>query len=368
MRPEKTNPLRDECLAAESQQGADDALALPSRLERYSIAHRRALHMSDYAASQNELKTARHLKECGHWLLFKDYFTVGKVKLSKANFCNKHLLCPLCAIRRGAKYLQAYHQRLQVIQQEHPTIKAYMVTVTVKDGADLKERFQHLRTAMRSMTQARRDHLKAPSKNRHVEAAKALGGVHSIEFKRGKNSGLWHPHAHMVWLCYEQPDAAKLSQEWKHWTGDSFIVDVRPFHNQKDVIRGFLEVFKYALKFSDMSLPDNWEAAHALQSRRLVDNFGLFRGVKVPESMTDEGLDDLPYIELIYEFTRAGYSLRYRDKMDVVTGEVDLDGHPLEGYRSALVSVSKEETRKFYYQELTNHVNAHLKRIRFSRS
>lgn len=39
-------------------------------------------------------------------------------------------------------------------------------------------------------------------KNRpHVELVKALGGVFSIEVKRGKNSGLWHPHVHFVILC-----------------------------------------------------------------------------------------------------------------------------------------------------------------------
>jgi hypothetical protein len=324
MRPEIENPhIDDSSLAAESNVGADDALALPSRLQRYSTAHRRALLMSDYAAHHGNSKVAANLKSCGHWLLFRDYYTAGKVRLHSATFCNKHLLCPLCAIRRGAQYLKAYLQRLQIVQQEYPAIKAYMVTVTVKDGEDLKERFQHLRRAMQRMTQARRDHLSNSKKNRHVEAAKALGGVHSIEFKRGKNSGLWHPHAHMVWLCHEEPDAAKLAEEWKHWTGDSFIVDVRPFHDQQDVVSGFLEVFKYALKFSDMPLADNWDAAQVLQTRRLVDSFGCLRGVEVPESMTDEALDDLPYVEMLYEYTRAGYSIRKLRGINLETGEAD---------------------------------------------
>src|SRR3546814_1097214 len=48
-----------------------------------------------------------------------------------------------------------------------------------------------------------------------------------------------------------------LSEQWKKITGDSFIVDVTPFHDQDDVITGFLEVFKYAVKFSDLPLADN---------------------------------------------------------------------------------------------------------------
>jgi len=311
------NPQSEEILADDSGLGADGAAALPVRLARYSRAHQRALRMSHYATSQGESKLAHKLQKCGDWLVFRHYHTVDKVRLHAADFCKKHLLCPLCAIRRGAKYLKAYMDRLEVVRIEQPNLKAYMVTVTVKDGADLQERFQHLRKAMRAMTQARRDYLSNPAKNRHVEAAKALGGVFSIEFKRGKNSGQWHPHAHMVWLCHEEPDQAKLSEEWHTWTRDSFIVDVRPFHDQQDVASGFAEVFKYALKFTELPLDDNWHAFETLSGRRLVDSFGLLRGVEVPENFADEPLDDLPYIELFYKFLpRSGYNLvKTRDEM-----------------------------------------------------
>lgn len=278
--------------------------------------------MSNYAAERGESQLSQKLQHCGHWLVFRHYYTVDKVRLHAADFCKKHLLCPLCAIRRGAKYLKAYMDKLAVVMGEHPGLKAYMVTVTVKDGADLGERFAHLRKAMKAMTQARRDHLKAPSKNRHVEFAKALGGVHSVEAKRGANSGLWHPHAHMVWLCYEEPDQDKLAQEWQGWTGDSFIVHVCPFHDQDDVASGFLEVFKYALKFSELPLADNWDAFETLSGKRLVDAFGVLRGVEVPEELTDEPLDGLPYIELFYQWLgRAGYSLSRTNTVSTVKGE-----------------------------------------------
>lgn len=158
----------------------------------------------------------------------------------------------------------------------------------VKDGPDLLERFKHLRTAMKAMMLARRRYLSISVMRLHVEAVKALGGVHSIEVKRGKGSGLWHSYAYAVWFCYEAPDPAKLAQEWKAWTGDSHIVDVRPFHDQDDITSGFLEVFKYALKFSEMPLADNWEAFRTLTRKRLVDSWGLLRGVVVPDDLADE--------------------------------------------------------------------------------
>ena len=263
--PTKKNPQSEGILADDSELGGGGIAALPDRVSRYGEAHRRALMMADYAIEHGDRPIAGKLKKCGDYLLFRHFFTVDKVKLAAASFCLKHLLCQLCAIRRGAKAMQAYMQRFETVLLEHPQIKAYMVTVTVKDGADLVERFNHLRAAMRRMTQARRDYLKAPDRRPHVEAAKALGGVHSIEGKRGKGSGLWHPHAHAVWLCYEAPDAAKLSQEWHAWTGDSYIVDVRPIREEGGIAHGFAEVFKYALIHVN-------KAGKPLQARKLCSS------------------------------------------------------------------------------------------------
>ena len=157
-----------------------------------------------------------------------------------------------------------------------------------------------MRKALKKYQEQRRNALKG---QRQVEYAKALGGVMSIEIKRGKNSGLWHPHVHMIWLCENVPIASQLSKEWLELTGDSYIVDVREFYGES-VVDGFLEVFKYALKFSDMELSDNWEAFQTLKAKRLVDNFGLFRGVQVPDDLTDDDIDD-EYILLLYRFIRG---------------------------------------------------------------
>jgi hypothetical protein len=172
---------------------------------------------------------------------------------------------------------------------------------------------------MKAMTQARRDYLKAPVQRQHVEFAKALGGVHSIEAKRGANSGQWHPHAHMIWLCHEAPSQALLAREWEAWTGDSFIVDVRPMDGAA-LVGAVIEVLKYALKFSELPLDDNWQAFRTLSGKRLIDSFGLLRGVDVPDDLTDEPLDDLPFLELVYQWLggRAGYSLAKASRCEFV--------------------------------------------------
>jgi hypothetical protein len=300
----KKNPQIDDSLAAESKLGADDAAVLPSRLDRYSKAHHRAVEMAHYARRNDECKIADKLERCGSYLLFRDYYTVGKIRLHAAQFCKKHLLCPLCAIRRGAKMVKSYMDRLQVILASESDLKPFMVTLTVKDGPDLGERFNHLFRAVHKLHKTR------TGKGQYSEACKAEGAVWSYEFKRGKNSGQWHPHVHAIWLCKTAPDHKALSEQWKRITGDSFIVDVRPFHDEEDVIGGFLEVFKYAVKFSDLPLEDNWEGFQQLGGKRLIASFGSFRGVDVPAELTDECLDDEPFIELLYRFAQGvGYSL-----------------------------------------------------------
>lgn len=305
----KGNPQSDEFLAEESQLGADDAAALPVRLARFSKAHHRAVEMGHYASMQGDVKISKKLNKCGEYLVFRDYYTIGKVRLHAAEFCKKHLICPLCAIRRGAKMVKAYIDRLSVIMVDNPNLKPYLVTLTVKDGSDLSERFAHLANSVKKLHKMR--HRGGGGFGEIGEAAKAAGAVWSYEFKRGKNSGLWHPHVHSVWLCEDKPDEMKLSNEWKNITGDSHIVNITPFHNQEDVIGGFLEVFKYAVKFSDLPLADNWHGYEVLSGKRLIASFGLFRGVVVPESLADEVLDDLPFIELFFRFHYGvGYSLQ----------------------------------------------------------
>lgn len=325
----KEDPLNEINLAGDSDQGAGIA-TLDNRLGRYAVAHRRALAMAHYLMTSDEIKHGNKLKyrklgaklqKCGDWLVFRHYYTADQVRLHKANFCKKHIVCPFCAIRRGAKYLKAYTQKLSCILAEKPTLKPYLVTFTVKDGPDLKERYNHLVKGIRTMMQARRSYISNPKKNKHCEAAKATAGVYSNEFKRGRNSGEWHPHSHMVWLCQESPDKFKLSEEWLKYTGDSFIVDVTPFYNEDDIVSGFCEVFKYAVKFSELPLPDNLHAFEVLGGKRLVGSFGDFRGVEVPENLEDEiREDDLPFIEMFYKFTTCGYSL-----VKAVEGDIQAD-------------------------------------------
>lgn len=300
---QKENP---EPVAADI--GVEGIEALPKRVDRYSKAKKSALDVAEYMhglPGQQGKVVAQRVTACGDYLLFRHFFTVDKVKLHAAQFCKAHLLCPLCAIRRGAKALAAYLARWEVIQQQRPNLRPYLVTLTVKDGPDLAERFKHLHKSQRELWM--RKHRGRGSVLDGVE-----GAVWSYEVKRGQGSGLWHPHLHMIALAESMPDAAQLAQEWHDITGDSFIVDVRPI-SQDDPVSGFIEVFKYAVKFSDQEPADTVHAWQTLRGKRLLASSGCFRGVDVPDDLTDDASDvaGLPYMDMLYRFTKAGgYSLQ----------------------------------------------------------
>lgn len=296
--PKNGEALSVESLGGESREGFKST-DLGGRLSRYGRARENALQFRDYLSKQGEDKLAEALGDCGNYATFRDYFTIGQTRLSKFCTCKKHLICPLCAIRRGAKSIRVYLARVEALMAADKLLRPYMVTLTVKNGPDLSERVGHLRNALRAY------HKRRKGQRQKGEVRKAHSAVWSYEVTNKGNG--WHPHVHAIWLCREAPDAFQLSEEWHALTGDSFIVDVSPI-SQEDPVSGFLEVFKYALKFADLADSDRLHAYRVLRGKRLQDSFGELRGLDVEPSDSDELLDDLPYIERFFVFRRGvGY-------------------------------------------------------------
>lgn len=278
------------------------------------------------------LRYANRLMGCGNYLLFKNYYSIGETKLAKVHSCQVHLLCPFCAAVRASKSSQRYQERVEHVLAQNKRLKPVFITLTVKNGADLSERMAHLKKAFKTLLDRRRDSLK--KKRGYVEFSKLEGAVYSYELTRNQKTKEWHPHLHMFALANEWIDRDALVNEWQAVTGDSHIVDVRRVKKDKELGYGkaFAEVFKYCLKFSDLSLGDTWEGFKALRGQRLTAAFGSLWGVKIPETAEDEQLtrDDLPYLELLYRFkNNAGYDLaatRHVDAQAAVTTEDGLHG------------------------------------------
>lgn len=335
--PERENP------AERQLDGVSGGIEeLPKRVDRYSKAKQSALDVAKYMASSTDHQAmASKVTGCGDYLLFRHYHTVDTVRLHAAQFCKKHLLCPLCAIRRGAKSLAAYLARWEAIRAEKTALRPFLVTLTVKDGEDLDERFRHLHASQRELW-------KRKQRGRGSVLDGVAGAVWSYEVKRGLGSGLWHPHLHMIALAESPPDAAELAREWKNITVDSHVVDVRPI-DQEDPVSGFIEVFKYAVKFSDQEPSDTVHAWQTLKGKRLLASSGIFRGVVVPDELTDDCSDlaGLPFMDMLYRHTRAGYTLQL-----VTPGQEPEKRLPRGGFSEArsTPSYTRDQFKKLYRQ------------------
>lgn len=309
--PETKNP--PPAGTGEGQKASDSG----KRLNRYgtarSVTNALLVTISDEELRRVGVTKPERIRHCGEWLRFRDYYTIGQHKLTAGNFCDKPLICGLCAILRGSRLLASYLARFQLVRAVEPRLRPVMVTLSVRNGDDLSARLAHLRASLKTI-HARRHRPNQPSVMHDV-----AGGVFSVEVvNTGKG---WHPHAHAIWMVDQAHPAVvdsrtwalqRLSPEWHQITGDSYIVDARPITPTDEAnpyAAGFCEVFKYAVKPAELGRDLLLEALPVLARQRLVGAFGCFYGIKEPTKLTDDldGLRGLPYFEYLYRFLHGRY-------------------------------------------------------------
>ena len=316
--PQKENPQLDS-FAGPSSQGSS---RFPDRISNLGDRRkdtRKFLHWLRHQDTTNRpdlAKAQAKLSSCGDWLAFNHYYTVDQIRLSACHTCDMPLLCSFCGSRRGSKYLQKYLERFKIVMAQKPHLKPVMLTLTTKNGEDLEERFTHFMKSLRKLLKKRRNAKKGVSR---TELEKAVGGVYSVE-TTNKGKG-WHVHMHAIVLLDDWIDREELSREWQAITRDgSKILDVRRLGKGSEIfdqegnitpklLEAFAEVFKYAVKFSDLDHSDRLHAWETMRGKRLVGSWGEFWGVEVPPGSLDDLLEDLPYMQLIYRFKRNAYNL-----------------------------------------------------------
>ena len=290
------------------------------RITRFSLLKHRAKLQENFLYSKVEfnqngqteksykaMKAASKLSGCGQFLLFRNYYTLDQVKLEKFHVCNQHLLCPMCAGIRAARSMNRYIQRIDVLMRQNPRLKPVLLTLTVKNGEDLQERFEHLTRSFRTLLQRYRDFKKKGWG--FNQFCKIDGGFYTTEYTYNEKTKQWHPHIHIFALINDWIDQEELAETWHDITHDSYIVDVRRVRKTKEhgYSKAVAEVCKYALKFSDLSLENTWEAFLVLKGKRLTGSFGSMHGIKIPDTATPDEMpkEELPYLAMLYHFVFA---------------------------------------------------------------
>jgi hypothetical protein len=118
-------------------------------------------------------------------------------------------------------------------------------------------------------------------------------------------------------------ESSDFYNEWSELLGYTANLDFRYLKSSDLIEKGntvaevkevlsqeLLEVFKYALKTTELENTDRYEAATILHRRRLVRAFGSMHGFEPPDEVTDDlsAFEDLPYLELVYHYINGAYS------------------------------------------------------------
>ena len=66
----------------------------------------------------------------------------------------------VCAGIRAARSMKRYLDRIHELMRDNPRLKPVLITLTVKNGEDLEERYNHLTSSFRTLLSRYRDYKK----------------------------------------------------------------------------------------------------------------------------------------------------------------------------------------------------------------
>ncbi|EKD25075.1 MAG: Replication protein [uncultured bacterium (gcode 4)] len=256
------------------------------------------------------------IRDCCNVLIFRDYAS-WEQKLYKSNFCKYDKFCLACATRRSIKMIQKFEA--WIVQYGLDTKNWYHISLTVKHNnrQSLDFLMDKLWRAKEKLAQRFRNSKRANHKTKSF-MNNFDGIVSSVEITYSQKSW-WHPHIHML-VCtdknihieYSQKlttySNRELQKEWYQITGDSYSVAMRKVEVNKDNYsrKGIGEVFKYAVKFSKLDIPQLSEVIEIqlIKKYRFFATYGIFRGWKIEKS---DIMNNDKFIEKTFEYYKDGF-------------------------------------------------------------
>lgn len=258
-------------LPGQAESGSSSLDTLRTSRSNSSPGRRRLLAKRQNSALAGFLegrdsRLASRLAACAFRLV--EYQPAGEAETRYAALqtCGYPRLCQACARIASARLVARWERR--ILGQDG---RLFFGTFTVRDGGDLLEVVGRLLDAERRFAVRR----KFGRRRGAGPFRSVVGGVRSIEVKRGASSGLWHPHIHCVWVCTERLDFKALLQEWRECARDQAVSRWLPA--DRSSVR---ELLKYNVKFQDLGPEDQYNVFELLRGLRFLTSFGCLFGVK----------------------------------------------------------------------------------------
>jgi len=179
-----------------------------------------------------------------------------------------HRLCPFCSNARSA----ASTEDLTAIMLEHHAERMLILTIRSHDlpldlqVAQLLHSFRKLRA-------------------RATWKKYVTGGVYVLEITMNEETGLWHPHLHILVKGTYYPQA-ELSRHWREITHGSNVVWTSKVNDIPGAARELAKYIGKPQRIMDLEPKQIREYAAATKSVRMIQTFGDLHGRKPKD--TDE--------------------------------------------------------------------------------
>lgn len=264
--------------------------------------------------------TMKNINDCGSWLEFRHYTKLDKTKLHKANHCKKDKLCPACAMRRASKQIQKVESTIlqnEQLQKKH----WYFGVLPVKH--DKTESFDTVFARVKKSLDTWRTSFKnAKRKTGKKNILNSFDGLfYSIEITRSKNG--WNIHINFL-ACsdaeiqgiytYTDKNGKKISQHkdiadtWSSFTDNgSYMHSFQKVDTtDKEVFtKNLFEIFKYALKFQDLTPKDALHVYEKTKNKRLMGSIGCLYNMPYKVDLDKEETLNQEYIEMVFRYSYA---------------------------------------------------------------
>lgn len=231
---------------------------------------------------------AETIRACGDFSVLYECTKCGTREWKGFSRC-KNKFCACCNAVKALSWLAKTYKKFEQFLLDGKYI--VMLTLTIRDRANLEEGIQILNKAWRYFTKL--DRQCASTFN-----YKFAGGVKSLEVKTGENSELWHPHLHCL-LVKDRfgYDKMFIDNGWAKCVElaggevDERITYIESIYARDEngvkvydkdaLMKGIVESVKYITKFDYANEPTErlQELVDALKGVRQIDTFGCCRNI-----------------------------------------------------------------------------------------